>query len=313
VGPGAVTVKTVGTLGIGFCQSDSAEVPLQCAGNTGNINHFGTAAFGDPAWMGSRGLAITVTYDQQTCTDATSPPCGFTVDICDDRDQDSRCTDVGDRDDWISSTAASQGPLGSCKDEKKDCDDPNVAGWEGCLDDSIFGNWSREQIIVFVGVEAGPTTAPDVQAAVSTGTYTVWLEDKGSWICHRDPVPRTGCVWERSPVDGVLGMVPEELEGPDADADRLLSSPFDETPRFRGSCMDNAGNPAYFECQDEEFLIVLHVGLGQTSATDNSCSGQDPETSTTTSPVNIQSVFGPGVFKCEFTWFVAGAGACFVV
>jgi hypothetical protein len=179
-GPGSLTVKGVVHVGVGFCQDTTNNLPLFCASNPGDINSLGAASFGDDAWSGSREINVDVTHDQQTCTAATSPPCGFTVTICNDRNQDGACTTLSP-DDETASTAASEGVLGACKDNKTACDDPNEASWQGCLRDSIHHDWADDQVSVAIGAEAGPATDPDLQAAVSVGTYTIFVEDMG--IC----------------------------------------------------------------------------------------------------------------------------------
>jgi hypothetical protein len=215
-GPASLTIKSVVSVGIGFCQTDSTSIPLQCEGAPGDINAAGAATFGDSAWTGPQQINVDVTNDGQTCTAVTSPPCGFTVDICNDRDHDSNCTNIGDNDDELPDTAASQGVLGECKDEKTNCDDPNEASWEGCMNDSVFGTrWFDDQIIIFIGAEAGPAvnladiptitgdpgtdaaniaafvlgSSVDVQAAVSVGTFTVWVEKTGTGTDCPTPPP----------------------------------------------------------------------------------------------------------------------------
>jgi hypothetical protein len=233
-GPALLTIKSVVSVGVGFCQTENTNIPIHCDGNPGDTNGAGAATFGDSAWTGDKEINVEVTNDAATCTSVTSPPCGFTVDICNDRDQDSTCTNISAQNDELPETQSGDGVLGVCKDSdsKENCTDPNKAAWQGCMTDSVFADWDDEQIIIFIGAAVGPeSTAPlptdpmdpnfgqdladfidgaDVFVNIAVGTFTVWVEDMGAATSNcpdhgadADPEPLACEIdWEIGALDG---------------------------------------------------------------------------------------------------------------
>jgi hypothetical protein len=257
-GPGSIATRNVVHFGVGACQWETTDLPLNCEGPVGSINGAGAATFGDRLWTGRNEIEINVevTYDQQTCTDVNNPPCGFYFSLCNDRDQDAVCTNGGNDELWEAYTG---GIFENCPDQKN-CETNGLA-LEVCMNDSVFGDWRDNQIVVYVGNWAGTSTLDpntDVGAGVGLGTYTVWVEDGGYGIDCQDPAQPDGQTFGllgralavvRNPWS-LISDLPDCMDLSDNDDDTTTDwpndpgcdSPLDPGERGGSPCDDGADN-----------------------------------------------------------------------
>jgi hypothetical protein len=348
-GPASVEVQGVGSVGLGLCQLASADAPLFCDAAAGAITGAGAATFasadkpfnGLTGWTaGNHKVYVNIDYqDTLPCT-STMAVCGYYALICNDRDLDSSCTNVGDQDDELvdawSNEPASDPTNCDKKADEKDCGDPTTLGKTVCFSPSVYsgagtladpadpGAWNNaDQIVVFIGAWAGKvaTDDPNVGAGISAGTYEVSIQEQGGCSIITGVTESTGCIWEADVLTAENSVLDDVITAVDA----LTATPADVNAAIAaltsgpviagaGTCEDDGGNQSTFSCVGGQVLVVFVIGLGTSTATGTG----DCPTVTTTFPTSIADqgaigTSGVGTFTCGYLWTVIAVGGCLTI
>lgn len=324
-GPATIDVKDVVSAGVGLCQTESADVPLFCDATSG-ISAAGAASFDASGFTSgsTQSVALWIEYNQDVhpCT-AQMLVCGFYATLCNDRDTDTNCTNVGDQDDQLWDVYSDTSLTPGCPDKDgKDCGVPTDAGRTVCMQPSVYaGAWFNDQIIVFIGEWVGAVATDNVGAGLSVGTYNIYVTATSAGVGCTDNGSGTtasdGCIWQRDAVDSTLANILatdalDDLQGEDG------TPPGDAVTDITGSvqtggsevCDDDGGNAVNFDCSAGTAIVVFVVGLGST--TETGCTASPLTAAFPGVPVAADLVSGT-TFTCSFTWLVAAVGGCLTV
>lgn len=197
-GPASAAIKPIVSAGLAVCDTTIIPpgAPLFCDNPAGSISSAGGAAFGaeldadfgDGAPEQALLLEMWVKYNPGSgICGVGGLACGFDVLLCDDRDLDSTCTNVGDNSDRLKSTESNDPIVGEpCEEndkfkDDKDCGDPEDAYVAQCMPAAedptgTADDWVDGQVVGFIGAWAGSNIVPaDLGAGAAVGTFDVWL------------------------------------------------------------------------------------------------------------------------------------------
>ena len=201
-GPGSLRIKGVGSVGLSFCQVDSQLLPFFCDAPVGTVGGSGAGGAAFPPMAAAYGfvtsdptpqnVSVWIEYQLSPLVPCIDPTCGFTALLCNDRDYNGACTNVGNDNDQLKNDESNMALDETCEDKKdkgwKDCTDPldvevTICSLPNLITTGPNATWAPGQWVAFIGnwVSAAPV-GPNTGTGISAGDYEVWFRNNGDCV-----------------------------------------------------------------------------------------------------------------------------------